>query len=619
MRAFDRHRMAARRFVPLAALILLVAPFVRERLGTTRPPVGDDPPEDRPSTRDGWVSLERELTPDDAEAVVRLTLHNSYDSSTSLDLVEAYLRLVPPKEVSIAPGETISSVVFREFGFGPRNRPAHYELFERAILKANRVSRPEEVRPGRLLVPALPPIGVATKVGHGLGAADRTVVYDSAASEGGEATVTPGPVVVDRRAWRRPARTVADLRLPANAFADFVRAAPDSAKVLFRDPNTVALSRSMLVVPAQVCGPRSSGAETAFERLITDAQTQDLKSLLAATPHTVTLFVLDTSWPDADAYVDSRAFLTQLVSRACRLYRVPQLARDLRKTKDSFVAGHAHARQVRDALQELAPLSSRVRIIYVPMTKDQGASDVLETILAVGAARDKLFGAVSGFLGPAALNDTVIAGIADEARKTLPSLMSSISAAPDPATRFFVTNPALIDSLYQIASDVSRDAGNDVFVFSQSWTAPANAISMRLGEHPRGLIVAAVGNDGKSVDATETSYATFAKRLAFVLAVMTLDRNGQPYCGTSCVDYTHEDMNAVGFNGTIPGDKCGSSFAAPRVAWLIAAREARRPGAFPDDASKWVSEVRRRIRTLRPPGHTPPGSLLLDPVSYIRD
>jgi hypothetical protein len=625
MRAFDELRLAAKwlrsRSGRSSAVVLaaLFAPFIGGWCERKPLVVHDDPSVERPSSRDEWIALERELTPDDAEAVVRLTLRNSYDTGTSLDLVDAYLSLVPPREVTIAAGQTISEVVFREYGFGPRDRPAHYKLFERAILNANGVSRPEEIRPGELLVPALPPIGVASRSAPGLGAADRTVVCDTTALDGGEAKVAPGVVAVNRAAWRRPARTVEDVRLPASAFSEFVRSVPDAAKVLFRDPNTVALSRSMLVVPAQVCLPSPLTQRQPFERLFTDAQIQDLKSLLGTTPHTVNLFVLDSAWPDSESYVASRAFLTDLIRRACRLYRIPQLARDLTRTADSFREGHSHTRQIRDSLQELAPLCSRVRIIYVPLTKDQGASDVLETILAVGAARDKIFGAVSGFQGPAALNDRQIAKIADEARAGLASLMSSVAEAPDRSSGLFVTNPAFIDSLYQIASDVSREAGNEVFVFNQSWTAPANGIPMRLGDHPRGLVVAAVGNDGRSVDSTEMSYATFAKRLAFVLAVMTLDRSGQPYCGTSCVDYTHEDMNAVGFDGTIPGDGCGSSFAAPRVAWLIAAREARRASAFPEDASKWVSEVRRRIRTLRPPGHTPPRSLLLDPVSYVRD
>jgi hypothetical protein len=631
MRGFQRLRLAVTSFLVgvgattilvCVTVVALVAAFIVSRLTADPSPAPPNQAEEQPTSRETWAAIERELTPDDAEAVVRLTLRNSYDSETSLDLVDAFLRLVPPKEVTIPSGGTISRAVVDEYGFGPRDRPNHYRAFERTILEANRLSRPEDAQPGKLLVPALPPIGMAAMDRHGVGAADRTVAFDDIGPTGGEAVVTPGAVSVERRAWRRPARTIADLRLPAKAFADFIGSRSDAVKVLFRDPNTVVLSRPMLVVPAQStpsCQPSPLTQKPPFERVFSEAQRQELRSLLSVTPHTVTVFVLDSAWPDPDAYVESRAFLTDLVKRACRLNRTPQLARDLRKTKDSFVAGHPHAQQIRDALHEMAALSNRIRVVYVPMTKDQGASDVLETILAIGAAKDKLWGAVSGFEGPAALDDQTIAKIADEARESVSTLLSSVSPAPDPDTGQFVTNPALIDSLYQIASDVSREAGNGVFVFSQSWTAPANSIPMRLGGDPRGLIVAAVGNDGKSVDTADISYATFAKRLAFVLAVMTLDASGRPYCGTSCVDYTHEDMNAVGFNGSIPGDKCGSSFAAPRVAWLIAAREARRAGAFPDDASKWVSEVRRRIRSLRHQGQTPPESLLLDPVSYVRD
>ncbi len=72
---------------------------------------------------------------------------------------------------------------------------------------------------------------------------------------------------------------------------------------------------------------------------------------------------------------------------------------------------------------------------------------------------------------------------------------------------------------------------------------------------------------------------------------------------------------AAGFDGYVTDDIWGTSFAAPRVAWFLAAGEAVR--VAPLDPSSWGGRLKAQIWNLHPDRSGYP-KLFFDPVWYVQ-
>jgi hypothetical protein len=100
---------------------------------------------------------------------------------------------------------------------------------------------------------------------------------------------------------------------------------------------------------------------------------------------------------------------------------------------------------------------------------------------------------------------------------------------------------------------------------------------------------------------------------------MNMQSDGSLQCGSSSVgDAFLEDDGAVGFDGRLTDDDapagCATSFATPRVAWLLAAYEVQRqvvpaPGA-------WAVDVVNRLKKIRAE-KAGVSALWLDPASLM--
>jgi hypothetical protein len=99
----------------------------------------------------------------------------------------------------------------------------------------------------------------------------------------------------------------------------------------------------------------------------------------------------------------------------------------------------------------------------------------------------------------------------------------------------------------------------------------------------------------------------------FVIAVMNMDASGSLQCDSSVVGGSFSSTRAVGFDGRIPDD-CGTSFAAPRVAWLIAAGESLRKSEISE--SLWAQHVSDTVRASRK-GGVGRSAFALDPLRLL--
>src|ERR1700688_1075400 len=90
-------------------------------------------------------------------AVIHVRVDTAYDDSAdSLTLLETLGKYAPVRVITVAPDDTLDALFVREYGFGKSDLPKSYALLLKIILEKNHLSRPEDLRAGRLIIPAVP-------------------------------------------------------------------------------------------------------------------------------------------------------------------------------------------------------------------------------------------------------------------------------------------------------------------------------------------------------------------------------------------------------------------------------------------------------------------------------
>ena len=158
------------------------------------------------------------------------------------------------------------------------------------------------------------------------------------------------------------------------------------------------------------------------------------------------------------------------------------------------------------------------------------------------------------------------------------------------------TDKAVLESTVILAAEAAR-LENTFHIVNESWVVATDIIRYDQPSNPMGIIVAAAGNDSININLKEVDFAHRSSTGGSFLAVMNVDRNGDPTCSSSLIDLSVLDTSsAIGFSGAIAG-RSATSYAAPRVSWLLAAAEAVRPK--PVEAGLWPGQVQARIKGTR--------------------
>lgn len=181
------------------------------------------------------------------------------------------------------------------------------------------------------------------------------------------------------------------------------------------------------------------------------------------------------------------------------------------------------------------------------------------------------------------------------------------------------TDQAIINSL-EFFAHLYATVREAPFFINMSWTIPRYTFDLAPEPDAFGATVAAVGNHSKlDVFASETMYAYRSRETpGDVLSVMSIDSvTGRPNCASS--QWTaNPSFKVFGFAYSGPGPEgvCsaqvpisgeiagppveGTSFAAARVSFLLAFREAFRQPTVDSAAQKrWFIDFRKRVLSLQ--------------------
>ena len=248
-------------------------------------------------------------------------------------------------------------------------------------------------------------------------------------------------------------------------------------------------------------------------------------------------------------------------------------------------------------------------MIYLPLSREQGDDALLTELLELHFIYQSR--AVFNFRRQA----PPIKVLEDAHQKAMATLGQIPAQAKHPEIK---TDQAILEGLYEVANEFADTPGSSgEFFVNESWTVFTDNELFNSQVYARGIAVAAAGNDPDIVVDSEDGSLDFARRCLppqEVVTVLNLNSSGSTQCGTSTVrPDVLQDTLAVGFSGQISTD-CATSFAAPRVSWLLAYVEATR--TCKSDKSTWLGGLQRRLLAARP-SLPQLGSLLLDPEKLI--
>jgi len=503
----------------------------------------------------------------------------------------------------VKPYDSLQKIFSNLFGIGPTATPTEYQKLERRVVERNRLVRGDKITAGQnLWLPDLPP--------------KQYKKQDPWNPFYGQPRVSMGPLLADvksglayslnKSAFTAIPKITDDNRL-ASPYVVQWRWVPQSTakEEVANSPEvlkTFAMSGDIFIsFPDK---RYSSGFQEEIQ-----PDLDYLKGLLARRQpeHQIVLFVLDDSWPDQTTFLASRDFFIEAGDRIRKSFHLgpPEWDAGLLKPKiettplfqcdddDQYKKKRGcHARRVDISLNPFTEISSKVKVVYLPLFLEQKWSLQLwhEILLIAHTAVEK----------GASLEDKQDPqkDIIDAARKRVNEL---IKLFPPYATIDVAqSDQSAVICLLKFAHLYALSTGHPCFL-SMSWIVPKYSFYFGPDADIMVASVAAVGNE-LDVDIMKEKVLLAYRAKEFpgdVLAVMDVHPDGKRDCSSSWKVDEDEEFYGLAYSGLLPDKGCGTSFSTPRVAWLLALREAYNPPVSTDHCRNWFSRYRRYLLTLQ--------------------
>lgn len=541
--------------------------------------------------------------PPTKQALVQIRIDTSYDDrDDTLRRLSVLSRQLPPSVVALQRDQTWSDVILQRYGVSKGDSskvsylPRLYDTLASEIARLNGLTDLNSVQPDTFLVPSVPkraltqfnPAIVANRIPKTQFLRRHTTRRDA---------VVPQVIESDRLASQST-----DILLPMDEDRLFELMRSDTVFAKLAKP----LNHSVEVELAPGCDQPAFDPNLAWSSLGPQEKTKLRQALTADARRNPLLFIVDSGWPDASDYVHSLTRLAEVFDAVWGSIGALPPPRRRPQPSDFREPSCGHAKLVHGVLDELRALDlqKRVEIVFVPMLNEQGAEEILTELVQLYLVIEHM-GARLGESPPG--RDDI-----SERKSSAKRIVRDLPRSWDGLT--VETDKAVIDALLSVADLYAAKTRTACFV-NESWTVHSRQLYVTYPSPFFGVVVAAAGNtSGLDIIATRRDFAQRCIEHLDTVAVLNMDRSGMLLCSSSAFDSIHvADALALGFDGVaIPNSVCGTSFAAPRVAWLLAAAEATR-SETPTVWSRWLED---RIMQARSPG-AGLRSLRLDPCRLL--
>jgi hypothetical protein len=542
---------------------------------------------------------------------ITIAVDTAYDDSDrSVKQVKAIVDLPQFEVYAATADQTLSSIILDRYRLGMSDLPRTFTILEQRIQELNGLSNPDTIKNGLLRIPVLPPrvqtLPVSGALPHG-GFGSYGVV-GSVAGYLGPCIINVGGACAGSVAPSSAIRAVEDptyvLSLPVTAGN-----VSDVQSSLAAFPSVVKSAKMTIDLAAS-----SSTATELHKTLKTQESTLLISTLQAQPRRKATVFILDDGWPDKDVYSKSIVEL-QSISDAIRdQFGMPHInlkALDFVEPNGST----PHSSHIRDSLQEFTERDKTnvVKVVYIPLSKAQNSTSILSELL-------RLYFIVKMETLPTATPTATSDLMKEAADKWTAEVLASIQDKY--SDQHISTDWAIIEAVWTLADVVAfRSPGRDVFFINESWTVLPNTVSETHAGVSAGVVVAAVGNTPGKVVNSDTGGLDFARQCTStrsVIAVLNVQPQQGLVCGSSKVNdellddtfvsaYDGEVQSGPNERGCLDGDTdkcvCGSSFSAPRIAWMLALSEAMRTSDR--EYTSWNVVLENKLRSLRTVSATP--------------
>ena len=550
----------------------------------------------------GNDSLPKEAIAEDTQRIIVIRQRTRADYTASPQSLEQALKAPLTKTVRVASDDTLSRLISNMYGVGISNAPEAYKILVRHIVETNRLPDANQLPKGTTLVmPDLPPLAktkpslsnpfnAIAKLSITPRVADFSMAKKSAQAvkDRSSSAVNNVPVLLDER--RTGAQEVVQLRLITLEEAKRLQSISPEFNEIDRAPLEIALEEADI------------GDSVEFP-ILSEAERVLLKEILSRPPVKAPLLIIvDDSWPDDDAFNEARDFLTSTIKDVRKKYRMgdTQFSNGLLTARHASyvhqpVPKESHAALIKRSILPFQALESpgkRVKVVFLPLLRSQEhAQELLSHLVAINLIA-KHMGCRLGDDVPRDVRD-----MAMEQGKRYAALTAS-----DISGKLLETDHAVLEAVLMFAylySEVTRQP----FFMNMSWVVPNLQFQPHIPNVAYGQHIVAAGNEGDNLGTTvyhlKRQFACRSLVPGDMLAVMNVKSDGSPHCNSSLLSID-PDVLGFGFNGSLSGTPCGgTSFAAPRVAWLLAAREAYRPRVSENHTYQWIVDLRRELRAMR--------------------
>jgi hypothetical protein len=560
---------------------------------------------------------------------VQITVDSFYDDSPeSISQISAVVNLPQVEALVLERESTLARVIESRYGITLASLPKSFRVVANRINELNRLIPPEErerldwpafgevqIPPGTITIPVLPVRFAAPSKRITLPSREgkRSIFgFETANVFGSLLKVTES-----LRPHESKSREVL-LQLP------FTRGTAEetqrAAKVLPLD-----LLESSMTIQFASSDTRGSAAHVSLD---SDNKKAVIGALARPANREATVYVLDSGWPDESSYRSSLAALRSLVDSAVSYYGLDKV----QWTEQPYVPlpndpKSQHCVYIMNSLHEFTDLDSRhiVKVVYVPLDTKQNSSQIISESLRLYRIR-KLKQDLTQ------VDTDTLQAAQKFSTDTLASIASGESydfEGNKPASRDAMyqarwrTNSAIVAAVWYLAELAAKqDPHNPVFFLNESWTVLPDTVELGAPDVSSGLVVAAAGNTpGKEVnsDNDKIDFARDATPAKNVLAALDSKPGlGAPFCESSQLRLDSLSFTmAAAFDGeVVDGGLCGTSFSAPRVAWLLALREATRSQYL--EESEWSARLQQELLSMRKPSASMFESLYLYPKDLLQ-
>ena len=554
-----------------------------------------------------WVGASTART-ETGTAILTIRVNTAYDDSDeSVALIQSIVSKLPTGRAVLENGTTLSRFVLGQYGFGPSDLPRSYAVVEAAILAENHWTKPEDAKAGPVNVPLLPRRALINfNPKKRLNSVPKLWVMGGIHSKVEEATEArdftfASTVRLDQNRVASQSEMI-DLPIPVANVGQLL-----TDPVLSKYTNAFQYPIAVRLAADSPCKTESQAAD---HNVLADNERALISQALGNNSQRDSIvFVLDTGWPNKTAYEESRTQLWTILDSFWRRnfgLGLPHGMYEQQYTDPS----NFHCRCIERSLKEFRKMdpSGHVKIIYVPMTREQDGASVIVDLLQTSYLLEW-----ENMQHVSPPNDVL-----KRSREVAESTVATKVPAQWPESQKEVTtDKSLLEAMMLLSDEFAEMRKTFVFV-NESWTVTHKEYYIRWPAPLHGAVIAATGNENANVSDPLVDFADRSTIAKDTFAVMNLDQTGDKACSSSFIDESDIDSaRAIGYDGKVSSEICGTSFAAPRVAWILAADEATRKQDT--QPQKWMDALQRRLFTLRTAGAQKYLRLWLSPSKLLAD